>query len=140
MKSQRGIVLVYLIAAIGILTALGYIASRIYSAGAASVQAQWDAAERQQRKDEMEKANAAALGLERKNEKAKVVYRNITRTVDRYIDRPVYRNVCFDADGLRDANAALVGALTPASKPDKPVPAVITSLRWDGSLSVTEDR
>lgn len=119
---QRGQILIYGLLALAIIGALGLISKKIYDAGAAAVRLEWQQANEQQRKDEMEKAVAAAVGLEAGNAKAKVVYRTITKSVDRYIDRPVYRNVCFDDDGLRDANAALVGAFTPAAKPDQPVP------------------
>ncbi len=44
----------------------------------------------------------------------------ITREVDRVVEKPVYRNVCLDADGLRIL-AAAVGA---ASAPGEPAPAV----------------
>ena len=123
MKRQRGsMLIVYIVAALALVLAIGTGVRTIYNAGAASKQAEWDEANRQQRKDEMEKANAAAIGLETGNEKAKIVYRTITKTVDKYIDRPVYRNVCFDTDGLRDVNAALIGALTPAAEPREPMP------------------
>lgn len=39
----------------------------------------------------------------------KVVYAQITRTVDRFVDRPVYRTACVDSDGLRGINDALAG-------------------------------
>lgn len=39
----------------------------------------------------------------------KVTYATITRTVDRLVDRPVFRNTCIDPDGLRSINAALAG-------------------------------
>jgi len=68
------------------------------------------------RKDEAKKANDASANLEKGNAKARVVYRTITRTVDRIVDRPIYRNVCFDDDGLREINAALAGTST--GKPD----------------------
>jgi len=46
----------------------------------------------------------------------KTTYATITHNVDRIVDRPVYRNACFDDDGLRNANAALAGkAIDPLS-------------------------
>lgn len=43
-----------------------------------------------------------------------------TRTINKIVDRPVYRRDCLDADGLRAANDALTGAASPA----KPASAV----------------
>ena len=37
----------------------------------------------------------------------KTVIQKVNVDVEKIIDRPVYTNVCFDDDGLRDANAAL---------------------------------
>ena len=58
--------------------------------------------------------------------------------MDKYIDREIYRHVCFDADGLRDANAALSGQIIPPAKPDKPVPRLVPALRWERSLSIAK--
>jgi hypothetical protein len=70
-----------------------------------------------------EKLNAAAAALEvAKNEK-EIVYRTITQTVDKIVDRPVYRNVCLDADGLRNINAAAAGHAADPGQPDAAVPA-----------------
>jgi len=64
--------------------------------------------------------------LEVEDAKAKVVYRTITETVDRIVDRPVYRaGMCFDDDGVRAANAALAGTLAPAAEPDRTVPGTV---------------
>lgn len=120
--SQRGQILIYAVVALGIIGALGLIGSKIYTAGGDAVRLEWADANRQQREAEAKQANQAAEKKEQGDAKAKVVYRTITQTVDKYIDRPVYRNVCLDADGLRDVNTALSGALTPAAQPDKPMP------------------
>lgn len=73
-----------------------------------------EAQEADQRKREaafMEASN----NYEGDNAKAKVIYRTITRDVDKVVDRPVYRNVCLDDDGMRLANLALAGvAVAPA--------------------------
>lgn len=39
----------------------------------------------------------------------KVTYATITKTVDHFVDRPVYRTACIDASGLSSINAALAG-------------------------------
>ena len=38
------------------------------------------------------------------------------KPLKRFVDRPVYRDACGDADGLRSINEALAGT---AAKPDK---------------------
>jgi hypothetical protein len=93
-----------------------------YNAGSADVKAEWQEANRLQREKEQKQANTASTKLETGNAEAKVVYRTITKEVDKIVDRPVYVNACFDDDGLRYANAALSGALTPAGKPDARLP------------------
>lgn len=65
----------------------------------------------------------AAAALETKKEAINVQYRTITRTVEKLVDRPVYRNVCLDDDGLRAVNEALRGPPADPGKPAGPVPA-----------------
>jgi hypothetical protein len=66
-------------------------------------------------------ADTAASTHEVFKENERVVYQVITETVDRIVERPVYRNVCLDADGLRALGDAIHGR---ASDPGKPAPAV----------------
>lgn len=54
-------------------------------------------------------------------ERERVVYQVITETVDRIVERPVYRNICLDPDGLRALSDAIHGR---ASDPGQPAPAV----------------
>ena len=56
----------------------------------------------------------------------------IVREREKIVDRPIYRNVCLDPDGLRDANRALNGGAS--SGPDRGVPAPHSALRWDWSF------
>lgn len=118
MNSQRGTILVYGLIALAILGVLSGIAWKIYSAGQTAKQVEWGKAAAQQTRKETAQSTHAATQLEAKNAESKVVYRTLTRTVDKYIDRPVYRAECFDADGLRDANAALSGQAAAPPKPD----------------------
>jgi hypothetical protein len=77
---------------------------------------QTEASERVQKTRDalMAQADSAVASLETKNAATRVIYRTITQQVDKIVDRDVYRNVCFDDDGLRLANAALGGvAVTP---------------------------
>jgi hypothetical protein len=74
-----------------------------------------------------QQADEAAKSLEKDRGQTRTVYRTITQQVDKIVDRPVYRNVCLDADGLRLANAALGGLAVEAPAPSQPrnlVPAV----------------
>jgi len=122
MKKIAGSIELAVVIALGALIAFGLVSYKIYHAGYAAAERECKDAAEKQRAAEAKKGAAASDKKEKQDAKAKVVYRTITKTVDKYIDRPVYRNVCFDVDGLRDANAALSGALTPAGKPDKRVP------------------
>lgn len=62
-----------------------------------------------------------ARTLDQKLEKLKANERVIEREIPKIIDRPVYRNVCIDADGLRLLEEARVGK-TGAGKPADKVP------------------
>lgn len=130
MKYQRGIATgwLYLIGLVALVAALSAAVYGIhhdgYKQGIAEKQTEWDAANEKQRAAEAKQAAEASTQVEVKSEKAKIVYKTITQSVDKYIDRPIYRNVCLDDFGLRDANAALVGQVPTAGEPDKPVPAV----------------
>ena len=109
-----------------------------HHAGAQSVQEKWDKAIVEQRDREQKQAQTAVTKLETSNEKAKVVYRTITQTVDKIVQTPIYLNRCFDADGLSVANEALTGTLAPVAKPDRPVSRPNTVIRWDSGLSTAE--
>ena len=40
---------------------------------------------------------------------AKTIYQRITVEVDKIVERPLYRDQCFDADGLQQLRAAIAG-------------------------------
>lgn len=110
------------------------------SAGADSVQLEWEEANRVQRAREAAQASEAAQQLEVSREKIRVVYRTITQTVDRHIDRVELRNVCLDHVGLCLANAAISGTEPASCGTARPVP---TSLEAGGryvGLALTLDR
>jgi hypothetical protein len=114
---ERGIVLTpYLIAFVVGAIAIGAVYLYGSSQGAKSVRLEWEEANRLQREKEAQRASEAALELEKAKAKTKVVYRTITQEVDRVVEKPVYREVCLDPDGLQLANAALLGALTTATE------------------------
>lgn len=133
--AQRGFgLIIYLIAGAIVATLGGLywkITSDAHAQGYARAKAECEEAARIQREAEIGKANMAATEKEKGDAKAKVVYRTITQTVDKYIDRPVYRNVCLDADGLRDANAALAGTSPVTAKPDSRVPQPLPAVGRD---------
>lgn len=74
------------------------------------------------RRQQARGADAAAVRHEEFKEVERVVYQTITETVDRIVERPVYRNVCLDDDGLRALNSAVRGAAGDSSKPAATVP------------------
>lgn len=65
----------------------------------------------------------AALAAAKHVEEVRVVYRTITKSVDRWRDRPVAHDVCLDHDGVFLANAALRGEAPAGPQPDPAVPA-----------------
>lgn len=80
--------------------------------GTAAGQIKIDAvvADAQAAKDaEATQANTAATKLETGNAQARIIYKTITQTVDRIVERPVYSGACLDDDGLRAVNEALAG-------------------------------
>lgn len=52
--------------------------------------------------------------------KSKVVYRTITKEVEKIVDRPIYRNDCWDNDGLLQYNNALTGTNPGGATPALP--------------------
>lgn len=69
--------------------------------------------------------NEASAALEAARNEREIVYRTITKTVEKVVERPVYRNVCIDDDGLREINNALAGRASDPAKPDAAVPAAV---------------
>jgi hypothetical protein len=124
---QRGFgILIYLIAGGVILALLTGVYFRITTdarkAGYAEAKAECEAAAKAQREAEAKQAAAASKKLEVYRAESKPKYRTITKTVDRYIDRPIYRDLCVDTDGLRDITTAFQRPGAAAGGTDKPVP------------------
>jgi hypothetical protein len=70
------------------------------------------------------KYTEASQAYEKAKQEKSVEYRTITKTVDRIVEKPVYRDrACFDDDGVQLVNRAL-GFPPPANsgEPDQPVP------------------
>lgn len=63
--------------------------------------------EREQQRFREKAATAAGLKFEQDKERIKVVYEAIDKSVREIVERPVYRNICLDDDGLRQLNTAI---------------------------------
>ena len=125
--------LMYGLLALAVLGALGGIYGAGYRSGSNSVMNEWQTASREQRDREAKAGQKAAEKKEAGDAKAKVVYRKITQEVERVVEKPVYRNVCLDPDGLRIARDAIRGEVSDPAKPDQPLrPPARTSGRVSG--------
>lgn len=69
------------------------------------------------------RADGAATKGEHESEKIKNQFQVITETVDRIVEKPVYRNVCFDTDGMLEL-AKAIGAPAAAGAASQPGGAV----------------
>lgn len=131
MNHQRGFVMtgwMYLAAVIVILTLIaGLIAwadrniatTAGVNKGKAEVQALWDGAVEDQRAREMKASLEAAKELQDARRARKPIIEERIVYVNQIVDRPIYRNLCLDDDGVRCANSALVGGKAAAGcKPD----------------------
>lgn len=65
----------------------------------------------------VKRANDAEAALADAQNQQKVVYRDITKNVDRIVTRTQYRNACLDSDGLRLANSALTDKAANPAQP-----------------------
>jgi ferritin-like metal-binding protein YciE len=90
------------------------------------------AAEHQKTLAESARNNDLAAQLEQARAERKTTYATITKTVDRIVDRPVYRAECIDADGVRSINAALAGKAADPGQPDAAMPAASAASGTDG--------
>lgn len=63
----------------------------------------------------------AATTFEKGRNRVETVFQTITETVETIVDRPVYRNVCFDDDGMRELARSI--AETAATSTSGAVPA-----------------
>lgn len=132
--------LLYGFLALAVLGALGGIYEAGSHSGAQDVRAEWTRQANNVRKAEQAKYQKAAEKKEQGDAQAKVVFRTITRTVDRIVEKPSYRNVCLDDDGLSVARAAIRGEIPDPGKPDKPVSAPARTGGRDRSLYLALDR
>jgi hypothetical protein len=71
---------------------------------------------------QIERAQQAADTFTQEQNNAEPTRQTIVRTVEKIVQRPVYRNVCLDADGLQQLGAAIhTGA--PAGGAAAPMPS-----------------
>lgn len=82
----------------------------------------------------------ASQHLEEQKDEQRIVYQTITKTVDRIVEKPVYRNVCLDDDGLRAANAALARPAAAAGGPHPSVPGSDAARGRDGGGGAAQAR
>jgi len=83
------------------------------SVGKARCEASYAAASekaRKQREDAVAQAQQQDTSAAIANVERQTIVREITREVPRIVDRPVYRNVCVDADGVRLIDRAVDAA------------------------------
>ena len=137
---QRGFgILAYLLAAIALTGLIGTGVYKVKKWGGDEVRAEWAEANRLQREKEAAQASAALTRKETGDAKAKVIYRTITREVDKVViewrDRP-----CLDAHGLRLARCAILGKSLDSCKPDESLPAPARPSGRDGGVGLALDR
>lgn len=49
----------------------------------------------------------ASANYEKKKEATRIKYVTITETVEKIVDRPVYKNICLDDDGIKLINEGI---------------------------------
>lgn len=76
------------------------------------------ATERLQRQN----SNTAAVAHESDKVRIETEYRDVIKEVQRVVEKPVYRNVCLDPDGLSVIGDALARAYNDPGKPGNAVP------------------
>jgi len=120
--------IVWAVIALAGLGILGGITYKVRQGGYDAAKAECLEAAAAQAKREQELSAFAAKALADERAKRKVVIRERTSYVDKLVDRPVYRNVCLDTDGLSCVNAAIAGKDGTGCKPDKPMPTTKPSV------------
>ena len=80
------------------------------------------ATERLQRQN----SNTAAVAHESDKVRIETEYRDVIKEVQRVVEKPVYRNVCLDPDGLSVIGDAIARAYGDPGEPGNAVPKVAT--------------
>ena len=115
--------LLYGVIALAILGTVGGIVYKIREGGYDACKVEWNEAITTQREEDVQRSITAAAGLADDRKKRAEGIKTRTVYVDKIVERPVYRNQCFDADGLRCLNAAINGESAAGCKPDGTMPA-----------------
>ena len=68
----------------------------------------------------LEQVDQAAVAHEKDKVQIRTQIKTVIQEVERIVEKPVYRNVCLDDDGLR----VLRAAIRPAAAASQPAPAV----------------
>ena len=113
----------YGLMALAIIGALGGIVYKIDSGGYARAEAKCAAAAEAQRKREADLSAFAAKALADERAKRKTVIQTRTVYVDKEVEKPVYRNICFADTGVSCLNAAIDGKDAAGCKPDAALPS-----------------
>ena len=113
----------YGLMALAIMASIGYGVHRVKVWGGDEVRAEWKQAEDRARAKEAAQQQKAAEELAAERAKKKTVIQVRTKYVDKILEKPVYRNVCFDDPGLSCLNAAIDGKDAAGCKPDSALPA-----------------
>ncbi len=74
----------------------------------------------------IEHVDAAAVAFESDKAKIRTEYLTITKEIERVVQNPVYRNVCFDPSGVQLVNAAISPTI-PAGEPTPAVPGPVAA-------------
>jgi hypothetical protein len=74
-----------------------------------------------------ERIDVASVGHETDKAKIRTEFLTITEEVERVVEKPVYRDICFDDDGLR----LITRAIGRGAPPGEPSPAVPGSAATD---------
>lgn len=63
--------------------------------------------EREAQKMREKAVSTASAGYEKKKEAVRIKYVKVIEEVEKIVERPVYKNVCIDEDGLRAINESI---------------------------------
>ena len=109
--------------------AVAIVAAALSAGGAWQVQSwRFDAREKERieaqaelARNNRQAAQSASEGFENDRTKTEIKYRTITRQVEKIVERPSYRNVCFDEPGMHALRSA-IGTAGDTGEPADAVP------------------
>ena len=112
---RHAVVLVEVVGMIYSHVAAALLGAAVAATSAWQVQAwRFDSKEKQRMEAEAEirrmnekRITIAAEGLEKDKREIEIRYRTITKTVTEFVDRPIYKNICLDQDGIDAINGVV---------------------------------